>query len=371
MNMKRYLAAAAAAAMLLCFVGCDSMQTVDIDSENQAYSRVLYDDEYVPEYDEEYYDDAEFIYEYDGEPEQQPEEKTEHKEESKHEQKNEQKSEAPSSTQKASSKSSSDENSSNTSSGGKVKISTYSVSGRRSSTASKTSSSASSKAASSSSKASDSDKKSGSDSDISSDEPYTDTESVKTAVKKGSFSADDLSYDTRRDYLDLGDSEEFVRKLLGSPNNDEEGFEDTEQPDSENTDTEEVSQPPKELSQIKGLIYDDCIVTMELDDETQTYFVVNILVPFDSYYETNKGIFTDSTVSRVIEVYGDPTRITLSDGTVITPGDTDTAVDSDAESAPEESYPDGLYSYIIGDRSFSLTIENGTVSQMIFRYEEE
>ena len=379
--MNKLFAVAAAAALLLCTVGCNSLETVDIDSETQAYSRVLYDDDtLVPEENEgeDYY----YEYEEDGAPrEEAPGDETEKKSEEKPgENKGGEKPAANSS--KVSSAASSKKS---------VKISTYGISGRRStSSGSRTASSASSKTASAPGKTSSEQSGIHSDTDTSSSSGSESSRPVKKSTK-GSFTVDDLSYTVGREYLDLGDSEERVRKLLGKPNNEQ----DEDQTDSDDTDTEQLSdvtdtdaQPQdkpgepepeqQELLPIKGLIYDDVIVTLRLDEETSSYSVSNILIPTDSYYETRKGVFTDSAVGRVIEAYGEPSLITLPDGTIFSPenetessesaADTESAEDTDTEKTNE--HPDGTYSYIIGNRSFSLVIENSIVSQMIFQYEQ-
>lgn len=308
--MKRYVALCVAAAIILSSAGCTAVKKYEVDEEDLAYSRTLYPD---GEYPEDYYEEEDL---FDEEEIREDYEQTEHRsEEDKKEDKKDNKPEKKESAQESSKQSAagssskpSSSNSSKSSSSSKTRTKWIKSLGAGSS----------SKAAKSSDTDSSKNKKT---TDTDTSEKSTDSDGGTTSryspkkrepIYMGEFRLIDLSYNAEKDYLDFNDNEDFVRDIMGEP----------------------LEESMSEDAELKYLTYTDCVITLKRDetagaqeteegeeenaDEEQEekkdrFFLVNILVPYESYYETFKFISTSFHASKVIEAYGEPTEIVADD----------------------------------------------------------
>ncbi len=365
--MKKYITLIAAAAIVVSAAGCTSLDTVDIDSEKQAYSRVLYDgsDFYTDE------DDEEWLDEYFNE-----EEPVEHQAEN--DEKKDEESSKKESKKTASSKS--DKKSSSKSSSTASKAASSKSTSRSYLSNSSTSSSASSTA---------------SEMTVSSKKPVR----IDRYVPNGQFEEIDLSYKVGKERLDFYDSERYVRDLLGQP----------------------INVFLSEDDSYEILDFGECTITFSVRESDGIYNLTNIVVPYESLYYTFKGVETQSFTAQVINAYGEPDEIIYAEpaeepqedtqpqpeeeqppeetestqpetdaaegkqsaendtdeDVSLPPDDTDITDTTDADSdsgdietpAPGQSYS-MIYRYSIGDKALLLYFDNDEVVKMEYRWDK-
>lgn len=394
--MKRYVALCVAAAMVLSLSGCTAVKKYEVDEDDLAYSRTLYPD---GEYPDDYYEDEDLFEEDEIGKDY---EETEHGvEDNKKDEKKEDKDKKESKSEKnESSKQNSNVSSSSSSSSASSKPSSS-----KSSSSSKTRTKWIKSLGAGSSKPTggsdtDSDKK-GTDSDGGVSSYFTPKK--REPIYMGEFRLIDLSYNAEKDYLDFNDKEDFVRDVMGEP----------------------LEESVSEDAEFKYLTYEDCIITLKHAQETEAeeentdeekeeeYFLINILVPYESYYETFKFISTSFYASNVLDAYGEPTEIVAAaddesdqdmtpriddmpvplffpdeDEQTDSENDTETDTNSDEsteveteqpsdselestiESEPESKKPfTGDYLYKRGSKALIFHIENDEIMQIEYRWD--
>ncbi len=287
--MNRSAAAAAAAILIFFAGGCARYETVDIDSENQAYTRILYRDDEVftdaDDIDPNDFEEDEESSAAEASPKSSSKQKsTPAASKSKNNGKKTEQSAADTSHQAASS------SSSDGSSSAPLAYPRQSYSSRSSSL--RSSSSKKYYYSSGVDKLTVSAAKSSSRTAASSENKRTVYPHYEyTPDSNGTFSEKDLTFNAIKDYLDFGDKEQFVKYVLGDTRNLIYNEEETE----------------------KTIIYHDCSVILTLDNNSGEYYLSNIIVPYESYYITSRGIETQSPAEDVISTYGQPHEIvTLS-----------------------------------------------------------
>ena len=334
MKIKRAAAVCIAAALLItAATGCTAVKRYTVESDDEAYKRELYPDDYFSPFDDiGDNDDAE-----DEVNDETVTEKTvteekksdENKKKDKKKNKDSDKSKAESKEEKSSAASSQSASS---------RAAEPRSSAARTSTSRSVSSRVNSSTVSSKTSSTDSDTDSEKDTDI-----------LPSPI--GSFSAYDTAYYTKKGIIFPGEDEAYVRKLMGEPNEEffsEDGLE-------------------------KSLTFDDCVMSFIYDEADEEFILYRVQIPLDSMYETSKFMGTEMPLRKVLRTYGTPTKILkIEDDEWSAASTADSGSDTDTQPKASDDSPSAqtwIYLYMSSDSSLVFITQHNEVIGMEYRFE--